>query len=923
MSFSPEFARLLTHYLAQRDRSPAWLARRLAVHPGTVSRWLSQATRPATPELVVRVADILGMYTPTERQALLAAAGFAYLEDAATALSGAIADTAAGDPVPMGSPSQSAPAREHPPRSKLPVAATSFVGRESELAQISERLADPAARLVTIVGLGGMGKSRLAVEVAARMLDQFADGVWFVALASVTSTGRIPAALAATLEIPTQGAIDLEAHVNHYLGDKQLLLVLDNLEQLLDGARFVERILEGAPGVKVLATSRARLRLDHEWLVPLGGLTVPASTDFAMLTPAEYTAVDLFVQRARRLQPDFTLSGSVSVEVSRICRLVGGMPLAIELAAAWLRIVPLAEIAGEIQANLDFLATSTRNGSERHHNMRAVFDHSWRLLADRERHVLMVAGLFRGGFTREAAANVTGADLRILSGLVDSSWLQLNPQGRYEIHELARQYAEEKLDAESATATQARAAHCAYYAALAERMGALEGMGRGHSTLNLLIVELGNIWAGWRWAAAYRDFGAIGKFVDALGWLADAHGLYGEVVTEFEGICTLARETLADISLPAEPHRQITLELARLLRNLCYLYARAISVERGRARGAEAVELLRQLGLDGRSGEVSPAYLESLGTLATVTHFHADYRQARLYCAEIMRLTQGQLKYLGFYCVALNSLGQSAHLQGRYAEAESRLTECIAKTADDNFRNAATDRLAHVYADIGDQARAAEFAAAALLIAERSGNRPAFASALLGQAGFAMDQGRFEEAEQHLGRVYVIGEETSNRYVRVRFLTSKARLARLLGRPADAQQLYREAYELASSMARIKDAVLAQIGTGFALLDQEKAEEAGPCFSAALPAAWEREMMPEVIWAVIGLAAVKGYGGQAHVAERWLKSAVTHPSCPRRLQVEAAEVRKRLALAEGAYLLNDVSHDPDATLEQIVLELLQ
>jgi predicted ATPase/tetratricopeptide (TPR) repeat protein len=916
MILFPEFSRLLTQYLAQRDRSPAWLARRLRVHRATVSRWLNEATRPATPELVIRVADVLGVYTPAERGALLAAAGFAYQEGAVTVVSGSVtAGSAAVDAKPIDPPPQAMPAMAQQPRSKLPITSKSFVGRERELAQIAERLADPVVRLITIVGLGGMGKSRLAVEAGVRMLDHFVDGVWFVALASVTSAGLIPATIAAVLEMPSQGAIDLEAHILRYLGDKRLLLILDNLEQLLDGVHIIERILEGAPGVKVLATSRVRLRLDPEWLFPLDGLTVPPSTDFSMLAAAEYTAVDLFVQRARRLQPDFTLSLATSAEVIRICRLVGGMPLAIELAVAWLRFVPLAEIAGEIQANLDFLATSMRNEFQRHRNIRAVFDHSWQLLGDRERHTLMYASVFRGGFTRQAAAEVANADLPILSGLVDSSWIQLNAQGRYEIHELARQYAEEKLDAKPSTANHARAAHCAYYAALADERS---------SKLKILVVELDNIWAGWYWATANRDFDKIEKFVNALGWLADAHGLYGEVVGEYEKVCALAREKLADVSISVASYSQIALELARLLSDLCYLYGRAISVERGLARGAESVELLRQLELDGRSGEVSPFYLEALVKMSIVTGFHADYQAARLYCDEIMRLTRGKDEHLEFYGDALNTLGQVASLQGNFAEAERYLTECLAQAPGDGIRNAATDRLAHAYADIGNLAHAAQFAKAAIITAEESGNRPAFASALLAKAEVAMAQGHFEEAEKYFGHAYAIAEETGNRHVRGRFLTGKARLARLLGRPVEAQQLFQQAYELAKSMGRNKDVALAQVGLGFALLDQEEGEAARTCFRAALQVAWQRRIMPEVIWAVVGLAALKGFEGQLQIAARWLRSAVAHPCCPKRIQGEAEEISKRLALAEIPHALDEeLLQAPDTILEGIVLELLR
>jgi tetratricopeptide (TPR) repeat protein len=455
-------------------------------------------------------------------------------------------------------------------------------------------------------------------------------------------------------------------------------------------------------------------------------------------------------------------------------------------------------------------------------------------------------------------------------------------------------------------------------------MRGTEGALSTQNKLNLLVIELDNIWAGWRWAATNGRFDEIGKYVAALAWLADAQGLYGEVVAELEKVCALAREQMVGIATPVTSHLQIALTLARLLRELCYLYARAISVERGLERGAESIEVLRQLGLDGRSGEVSPSYLLTLVIMSIVTGFHADYQQARLYCEEIMLLTRGKSEISGFYSDALNTLGQVASLQGNFAEAERHLTQCLAQMPDDSIRDAATARLAHVYVDMGNLAQATRWATAAVITAEESGNRPALASAHLVGAESAMAKGHFDEVEKCLGRAAMIAEETGNRYVRVRFLNGKARLARHLGRPIEAQKLYQQAHELAKSMARNKDAALAQIGVGFALLDQEEIEDARTCFRTGLRAAWQRRIMPEVIWAVVGLAALKVYEHQPQIAERWLRNAATHPSCPHQVQAEVAEICKRFALADIAYTLaEEPLQDPDTTLEGIVLELLQ
>ena len=343
----------------------------------------------------------------------------------------------------------------------------------------------------------------------------------------------------------------------YYLGNKQVLLILDNLEHLLDGMPLIERILQRAPGVKVLATSRAVLRLNHEWLLPLNGLTVPETSALPVRSSADYTAVILFTQRATRFQPDFALSHTTAPHVVRICRLVGGMPLGIELAAAWLRAIPLAEIAGEIQTNLDFLASSMQNESSLRHSMRAVFDRSWQMLDTRARTTLMRLSIFHGGFDRQAATEVADTNRFILLGLVDSSWLQLNADSRYDIHELARQYAQEKLEVDPSTANHAHALHSHYYALFADREGLNELIFFDNSnTLDSLLTELDNVRAGWRWAIEHQNFDHIRKYAIILAKLADAHGLYGEVVAEFEQVCLIVRKMLADSSLSTASLRQ-------------------------------------------------------------------------------------------------------------------------------------------------------------------------------------------------------------------------------------------------------------------------------------------------------------------------------------------------------------------------------
>ena len=345
----------------------------------------------------------------------------------------------------------------------LPSQPTPFIGREHELAEIARRLADPACRLLTLTGPGGIGKTRLAIEAALR-LHEFTSGAYFVPLQPLTSPNFMVSTIADALNFAFYGEQDPKIQLLHYLRDQHLLLVLDNFEQLLDGTDLLPEILEYAPGVKLLVTSRERLQLREEWVFDVGGLPYPEQGMDVSLD--DYSATQLFVQSARRA--GHTLVGDGTPAIIQICQLVEGMPLALELAATWVHALTFEQIASEIAHSLDILETPGRNIEPRHRTMRAAFAPTWQRLLDEERDAFIKLSVFRGGFTRDAAADVTGASLRVLSALVSKSLLRMDG-GRYDIHELLRQYGEERLDRAAEEAEQTRNRHCSFYARLLER----------------------------------------------------------------------------------------------------------------------------------------------------------------------------------------------------------------------------------------------------------------------------------------------------------------------------------------------------------------------------------------------------------------------------------------------------------------------
>src|SRR2546421_7012364 len=417
----------------------------------------------------------------------------------------------------------------------LPAPSTSFVGRTTELDEIDRLLEDPGCHLLSLVGPGGAGKTRLALEAAARRIKRYAHGVHFVPLVSVASPEFLAPAVAESIQFAVDGAhsgFSAQEQLLDYLGERSTLLVLDNFEHLVEGADLLGEIIERAPKVELLTTSRERLNVQSEFVLDVHGLGLAENGD------GRSGALRLFLERATQVEPDFSLDDDGRAEARRICGLVEGLPLGIELAASWVSMLSCAEIADEIERNIDFLATSMRDVPERHRSLRAAFDQSWRLLSSEQQAVLARLSALRGGYGREAAAAVADADLRLLSELVSKSLVRRSDFGRYELHELLRQYSAEKLAAESPDALAAtRERHARHYlGALDERRGALVGKGvvqaRDELRRELDNLRVGAEWAVLTWAQdeARRVLAGFNEFFFAHSWF-DGAETFGRLVS--------------------------------------------------------------------------------------------------------------------------------------------------------------------------------------------------------------------------------------------------------------------------------------------------------------------------------------------------------------------------------------------------------
>jgi predicted ATPase/DNA-binding SARP family transcriptional activator len=384
------------------------------------------------------------------------------------------------------------------PASKpAPVASPTLdlIGRRAEMQTLAGLLERPECRLLTIVGPGGIGKSRLARTALARVASRYADGVHWVGLEDLADVQQVAWRIAGVLQIDIAGAVDAVERVIDGLRMRQALLILDNSEHLANLPAFAARLLEACPAVQLLATSRARLEITGEWLLPLEGLPVPDEDETEVDALRAFDAMRLFEERALAAAPGFDPLVHVA-DVARLVRLVEGMPLAIELAAAWVRVLPVHEIATEIARSLDLLERATPGLPDRQKSVRASFAHSWRLLSAREQAALARLSIFAGSFTRAAAAQVGDAELPVLAGLVDRSLLRADGAGRFSFHALMHQCAREQLQADPARAAEQEQRHTEFLVQMLVR-GASAGIGKKAvlDEVEFWLADCRTVWA--------------------------------------------------------------------------------------------------------------------------------------------------------------------------------------------------------------------------------------------------------------------------------------------------------------------------------------------------------------------------------------------------------------------------------------------
>lgn len=706
-----------------------------------------------------------------------------------------------------------------PPRTNLPVLPTPLIGREREVQELVQLLRDPRCRLLTLVGPGGIGKTRLAIEAASQVQDVFADGVYFIPLAAINTTRFVVPVIADGIGFGFQGAgpTDPKQQLFSYLREKQVLLLMDNFEQLLTelGAEALAELLADASHVKLLATSREPLDLQEEWVFGVQGLPIPES-QYAEGT-AENTSVELFVQRARRAHVGFNATPGDYPAIVRICRLVGGMPLAIELAAAWVRTLTCDEIAQEIERGLDFLSAPTRDLPARHRSMRAVFDQSWRLLMEEERGVLLRLSVFEGGFRRKAAEAVAVATLPVLSTLVTKSLIRRSGGGRYDLHELVHQFAAEHLTEHSEEQTATLARHGEHYLMyFSQADGGLRSSAQLEA-LAELTLEMDNFRKAWDWAIANRRFALIEQTLrvfwllyDTRGWFQDGQDMLGRAIEALE---TRHKQ------LPIVRTEQVA--LAHLLSVRSWLAYRLGQYGQAQAMLERSLDLLTPL-------QESRVLVESIHFLGQVMEVTGNYARALELYSNGLDMAQaiGDRWYRAAFLTNLYGLIANADMMVKPANTHQQLQSVVddwRAIGDPRFIAFGLRILSQSAFAIGryDEARAALEESVALnsLIGDRWG----LGSSYRGLGLIAQAKGEQDQAVDMFQKGVDTFTKLGGSWWLARVLAEMGRSILALGDAVEAERVWRESLRIAAEISGTPVAL--EVLADVASLDAERGDK--------------------------------------------------------------------------------------------------
>jgi len=712
--------------------------------------------------------------------------------------------------------SKSMPKHERVIPSNLPARITSFVGRKSELNEINTLLADPDCRLLTLLGLGGIGKTRLALEAGMEQIDRrrFKDGVYAVFLGDRSADEHLAQAMVFQLNLPFFGQSDPEAQLLNYLREKELLLVIDQLETWLDQVVLFDELLRAAPGIKILITSRERLKLKSEWICSIQGLSHRSDVDREKIE--ELDSTKLFLERIRQLnhqRPDAENLQSIN----DICQLLEGMPLGIELAAALTRTLSLEQIVRELKTNLSSISTQYQDVAERHQSIAAVFQQSWERLTAKEQAVFAKLSLFRSAFSSEAAMEVAEASPQLLSNLLDKSMIRQTSQRRFMIHALLKQFGDRLLrqDREMSHATEI--AYADYYSDfLVKRSVALED-DRQLAVIDEIGSEFENIQKAWSWALVRGAFDQIDKMLSPVA----NYLYYKEHITLGESILSDAFKFLkrtGDATTLGGPYNRLYGRVMSYLGQFVAengTYTTAIDLQTEALRIAEhwndeSLQAMSNIHI--ALGDVYLGHVESgrarlpqveaavesadddrirLMLLNKLGQIYAKLEDLPTMSDHFLRLIDLN-QNIGnpyHYAYAHGFLGLAANINGHFEEAREHMEKCV-RYGDFNKGILATAIINFGTIDyrLGNYVQAKEHMLKGIRLEMELGHDELLAGSYLHMIRLLIAMGEIAEAAQYLDRLTPIEERLENKI-------TKGRIYTIIGAVRTAQGRYEEAEE--------------------------------------------------------------------------------------------------------------------------------
>ena len=726
----------------------------------------------------------------------------------------------------------------------LPAPTTSFVGRDPEMARFRAWLQDDAARLLTITGPGGAGKSRLAEEAARGAVGAFAGGVWLVPLAALEDVADVATALATTLQIKLSGRATPEEQVTRSLRRKNALLILDNAEHLVSQAlaRFLQALLTGCPALQIVVTSRQRLEMQAERVLTLPGLAFPDAP--ATVAGLSYPARQLFRQRAAAHGRPLPETAEVDEAILLLCRLTDGLPLALELAATWTPVIPLAEIVSGIEGGLDMLATRMHDILVRHRTIQTVFDTTWELLSEKERQIMQRLAYFRGRFSLDAAAAVAQARPGHLRALVNKSLVRARQGGHYDIHELIRHYAVAKLSAQPGEEEEVALHHGRYYAAfLAEREEAIQGQDYLLASAEI-EREVDNVRKAWEWMVTTGSLEELANSAETLHYyFMNTQSLFDEAARRFEQ---------AARALTANRGEEVGPLVGRL-------YLKAAVNRRMLAQLDEAARLAEESLHHARRQELAPDVTRATSTLSVIRMQQNDNETAPRLANSAVALAR-ELDDDVNLCLCLNNLAYVLASTGKTQEAIESIEESLALARMIDFPHGELSALnmLSVYLMWQGQAAAAEE------ILEQ----------LVARCRQSVTKSRLAQAVNNLGLVY-----------------------KLRGALQRAQPLLEEAVQLYEEVGQVHYAALTTMLLGELALEDGREEDAWRQLREALQTAQELEMQSLDLTGLQIYGQLLQAGGKRDEAIAVLTLVINHPATAK--DTREATRKKLLALREA------------------------